>query len=178
VTASGQRDLVVCGQLPDEGIVSSKTPGRSLPAARSGISPGLRLSPDKVQPFPGSSLRAATARPNARLPKLRIMCSSVACSACWPPAYSGPPPAASCPRSSIARKPAGTVAARRHRTDAIVAVLATSGTGMSIQDVIAGLGEAGRPDETYDNVAADLAYLSDRGRARRVSRGVCAAASP
>jgi hypothetical protein len=80
-------------------------------------------------------------------------------------------------RKALERKPAGQTAAHKHRTDAIVAVLATSGTGMSIQDVIAGLEEAGRPDETYDNVAADLAYLSDRGRARRVSRGVYAAAS-
>jgi hypothetical protein len=80
-------------------------------------------------------------------------------------------------RKAVERGPAATGAAPRHRTDAIVAVLAASGSEMSIQDVIAGLGETGRPDETYDNVAADLAYLSERGRASRVRRGVYAAAS-
>lgn len=46
---------------------------------------------------------------------------------------------------------------------------------MSIQDVIAALADAGRPSETYDNVGADLAYLSDRGRVHRVRRGIYAA---
>jgi hypothetical protein len=81
-------------------------------------------------------------------------------------------------RKTLERSPtAAAGAAPRHRTDAIVAVLATSDTEMSIQDVIAGLRETGRPDEAYDNVAADLAYLSERGRVRRVRRGVYAAAS-
>lgn len=65
----------------------------------------------------------------------------------------------------------------RHRTDAIVAVLADSGAEMSIQDVIAALAAAGRPHETYDNVGADLAYLTERDRVRRVRRGVYAAAA-
>jgi len=68
-------------------------------------------------------------------------------------------------------------AAPRHRTDAIVAVLEMTGTEMSIQDVITALGDAGRPDESYDNVSVDLAYLVERGRARRTRRGVYAANS-
>ncbi len=64
----------------------------------------------------------------------------------------------------------------RYRTDAIVAVLEASGTEMSIQDVITGLADIGRPGETYDNVGVDLAYLAERGRVTRVRRGVYASA--
>ncbi len=68
-------------------------------------------------------------------------------------------------------------AAPRHRTDAIVAVLEMTGTEMSIQDVITALRDAGRPGESYDNVSVDLAYLVERGRAKRTRRGVYAANS-
>ncbi len=71
----------------------------------------------------------------------------------------------------------GTETTPRYRTDAIVAVLEASGTEMSIQDVIAGLADVGRPGETSDNVGVDLAYLAERGRVNRVRRGVYAAAS-
>jgi hypothetical protein len=64
----------------------------------------------------------------------------------------------------------------RYRTDAIVAVLQASGTDMSIQEVITGLADIGRPGETYDNVGVDLAYLAERGRVTRVRRGVYASA--
>jgi hypothetical protein len=40
--------------------------------------------------------------------------------------------------------------------------------------VIAALHDSGRENETYDNVAADLAYLADRGRIVRLRRGVYA----
>ncbi len=76
---------------------------------------------------------------------------------------------------TLARSEQGTAAtgtAPRYRTDAIVAVLEANGTEMSIQDVIAALADAGRTSETYDNVGVDLAYLTERGRARRVRRGV------
>jgi hypothetical protein len=43
---------------------------------------------------------------------------------------------------------------------------------MSINDVVAALQGAGRPNETYDNVAADLAYLVERDRITRVRRGL------
>lgn len=43
---------------------------------------------------------------------------------------------------------------------------------MSIKEVIVALGRAGRPNETYDNVGADLAYLAQGNRIRRVQRGV------
>jgi hypothetical protein len=72
---------------------------------------------------------------------------------------------------------ATTASFPRHRTDAIVAVLEMTGTEMSIQDVIAALGDVGRPGESYDNVSADLAYLTERGRAKRTRRGVYAATS-
>lgn len=72
---------------------------------------------------------------------------------------------------------AATASSPRHRTDAIVAVLEMTGTEMSIQEVITALGNAGRPGESYDNVSADLAYLTERGRARRTRRGVYAATS-
>jgi hypothetical protein len=65
--------------------------------------------------------------------------------------------------------------APRYRTDAIVAVLEASGAEMSIQDVITGLADLGRPDETADNVGVDLAYLAERDRVRRVRRGIYAA---
>lgn len=64
----------------------------------------------------------------------------------------------------------------RYRTDAIVAVLEASGTEMSIQDVITGLADVGRPGETADNVGVDLAYLAERGRVTRVRRGVYSSA--
>ena len=67
--------------------------------------------------------------------------------------------------------------APRHRTDAIVAVLEMTGTEMSIQDVITALGDVGRTGESYDNVSVDLAYLVERGRAKRTRRGVYAAIS-
>ena len=60
------------------------------------------------------------------------------------------------------------------RTDAIVEVLMASDAEMTINDVIAALHNSGRDHETYDNVAADLAYLADRGRIDRVRRGVYA----
>lgn len=74
------------------------------------------------------------------------------------------------------RPTAGAGAVLGHRTDAIVAVVTASGTEMSIRDVIAALAAAGRPGETYDNVGADLAYLTEGGRLRRARRGVYAAA--
>ena len=58
------------------------------------------------------------------------------------------------------------------RTDAIVDVLMASDTEMAIKDVIAALRDSGRDHESYDNVAADLAYLVDRGRIARRRRGV------
>ena len=64
-----------------------------------------------------------------------------------------------------------------HRSDAVVAVLEMTSTGMSIQDVIAALGDVDRPGESYDNVSVDLAYLVERGRAKRTRRGVYAALS-
>jgi hypothetical protein len=64
-----------------------------------------------------------------------------------------------------------------YRTDAIVAVLEASGIEMSIRDVITALADAGRPGETADNVGVDLAYLADRGRVKRVRRGVYASIS-
>ena len=60
------------------------------------------------------------------------------------------------------------------RTDAIVDVLMAADTEMTIKDVIAALHDSGRESETYDNVAADLAYLADRGRIARLRRGVYA----
>src|SRR6516164_5288995 len=62
----------------------------------------------------------------------------------------------------------------RPRTDAIVGVLMAADTEMTIKDVIAALQDSGRENETYDNVAADLAYLADRGRIVRLRRGVYA----
>jgi Transcriptional regulator, AbiEi antitoxin len=47
-------------------------------------------------------------------------------------------------------------------------------TEMTIKDVIAALRDSGRDHETYDSVAADLAYLADRGRIARLRRGVYA----
>jgi hypothetical protein len=81
---------------------------------------------------------------------------------------------------ALARTEPGASAAGsspRYRTDAIVAVLEMAGTEMSIHDVIAALGDVGRPGESHDNVGADLAYLAERGRAKRTRRGVYAAAS-
>jgi hypothetical protein len=71
----------------------------------------------------------------------------------------------------------GAATSPRYRTDAIVAVLEMARTEMSIHDVITALGDAGRPGESYDNVSADLAYLVERGRAKRARRGVYAATS-
>jgi hypothetical protein len=68
-------------------------------------------------------------------------------------------------------------AAPGYRTDAIVAILDAVGTEMSINDVLAALRQAGRGHETYDNVGADLAYLTERGRITRVRRGIYASAS-
>jgi hypothetical protein len=77
------------------------------------------------------------------------------------------------------QRPATAVPATspRHRTDAIVAVLEMAGMEMSIQDVITALSDVGRPGESYDNVSADLAYLAEKGRAKRTRRGVYAALS-
>lgn len=58
------------------------------------------------------------------------------------------------------------------RTDAIVDILMAVGNEMTIHDVIAALHDGGREHESYDNVAADLAYLADRGRIARLRRGV------
>jgi hypothetical protein len=66
---------------------------------------------------------------------------------------------------------AGTV---KPRTEAIVDVLSAADTEMTIKDVIAALHDSGREHETYDNVAADLAYLADRRRIARLRRGVYA----
>lgn len=73
------------------------------------------------------------------------------------------------------RSPGGVSVIGKYRTDDIVEVLHAAGTELSISDVIAALGDAGRPHETYDNVSADLAYLAERGRIARVRRGVYAA---
>lgn len=71
--------------------------------------------------------------------------------------------------------PGGFSIIGKYRTDDIVEVLQAAGIEMPINDVIAALRDAGRPDETYDNVSADLAYLAERGRISRVRRGVYAA---
>jgi hypothetical protein len=63
----------------------------------------------------------------------------------------------------------------RYRTDDIVEILVARGAAMSIKEVVAALHDAGRPNESYENVSADLAYLVDRGRITRVGRGVYAA---
>ncbi|MCE3554503.1 hypothetical protein LWC33_23975 [Pseudonocardia sp. RS11V-5] len=63
----------------------------------------------------------------------------------------------------------------QHRTDAIVEVLMAKGAPMSIKEVVADLRGAGRPNENYDNVSVDLAYLAGRNRVKRVRRGVYAA---
>ena len=65
---------------------------------------------------------------------------------------------------------------QRYRTDAIVAVLAEACAPLSIKEVIAGVRNTGRPEETYDNVSIDLAYLAERGRIARVKRGTYATA--
>ncbi len=69
-----------------------------------------------------------------------------------------------------------TTPAQKYRTDAIVAVLEQAGTSLAIKDVIAGLRNTGRPEETYDNVSVDLAYLAEKGRIVRVRRGTYATA--
>jgi len=68
----------------------------------------------------------------------------------------------------------GTAAITRPRTDVIVDVLVAADTEMTIKDVIAALHDSGRENETYDNIAADLAYLAERGRIARLRRGVYA----
>jgi hypothetical protein len=60
----------------------------------------------------------------------------------------------------------------RYRTEDIIEVLAASGTDMTIEDVVRGLHESGRANETPDNVGADLAYLAKGGRIAKVRRGV------
>ena len=62
--------------------------------------------------------------------------------------------------------------AGKYRTEAIVDLLTAADSEMSIKDVITGLRDSGRPHETYDNVAADLAYLAERKRIARLRRGV------
>jgi hypothetical protein len=66
----------------------------------------------------------------------------------------------------------GKASMTKPRTDAIVDVLMRAHTEMTISDVITALHDSGRDQETYDNVAADLAYLADRGRIARRERGV------
>jgi hypothetical protein len=66
----------------------------------------------------------------------------------------------------------GKASITKPRTDAIVDVLMASDTEMTISDVITALHDSGRDQESYDNVAADLAYLADRGRIARRQRGV------
>jgi hypothetical protein len=68
----------------------------------------------------------------------------------------------------------GKASITKPRTDAIVDVLMASDTEMTINDVIAALHHNGRDHESYDNVAADMAYLADRGRIDRLRRGVYA----
>jgi hypothetical protein len=68
----------------------------------------------------------------------------------------------------------GKASTTKPRTDAIVDVLMASDAEMTINDVIAALHDSGRDHENYDNVAADLAYLADRGRIDRLRRGVYA----
>ena len=68
----------------------------------------------------------------------------------------------------------GKAGITRPRTDAIVDVLMAADTEMTIKDVIAALHDSGRENGAYDNVAADLAYLADRGRTVRLRRGVYA----
>jgi hypothetical protein len=66
----------------------------------------------------------------------------------------------------------GKASITKPRTDAIVDVLMAADTEMTISDVITALHESGREQESYDNVAADLAYLADGGRIVRRQRGV------
>jgi hypothetical protein len=66
----------------------------------------------------------------------------------------------------------GKTSIAKPRTDAIVDVLKGADTEMTIKDVIAALHDGGRYQESYDNVAADLAYLADRGRIARLRRGI------
>jgi hypothetical protein len=63
----------------------------------------------------------------------------------------------------------------QHRTDDIVEVLLAKGSPMSIKEVVAALRDGQRPNENYDYVSVDLAYLAGRDRVQRVSRGVYAA---
>jgi hypothetical protein len=60
----------------------------------------------------------------------------------------------------------------KYRTEAIVDLLTAAASEMSIKDVIGALHDNGRTHEIYDNVAADLAYLAERGRIVRLRRGV------
>lgn len=69
-----------------------------------------------------------------------------------------------------------TTTAPGYRTDAIVTVLTEVSSALSINEVIAELRDSGRPDETYNNVSADLAYLAEKGRIARVKRGIYATA--
>jgi hypothetical protein len=66
----------------------------------------------------------------------------------------------------------GKASIAKPRTEAIVDVLTEADTEMTIKDVIAALHDGGRYQERYDNVAADLAYLAERGRIARLRRGV------
>ncbi len=69
------------------------------------------------------------------------------------------------------RGPRGEATTAKPRTEAIEDVLMAADSELAIKDVIAALYEGGR-DESYDNVAADLAYLAERGRIARLRRGV------
>ena len=65
-----------------------------------------------------------------------------------------------------------TALAPRYRTDAIVTVLTDGSSALSIKEIVAELRGSGRPNETYNNVSADLAYLAEKGRIARVKRGI------
>jgi hypothetical protein len=69
------------------------------------------------------------------------------------------------------RGPRGETTTAKPRTEAIEDVLMAADTELAIKDVIAALHEGGR-DESYDNVAADPAYLAERERIARLRRGV------
>jgi hypothetical protein len=78
---------------------------------------------------------------------------------------------------ALTRALSGTTGGRgkasiKPRTEAIVDVLMAADAEMTIKDVIAALHDSGREHESYDNIAADLAYLADRERIARLRRGV------
>jgi hypothetical protein len=74
------------------------------------------------------------------------------------------------------RSVASTSIAGKSRVEAIVELLRVADAEMSIKHVLEALRDTGRALETYDNVAADLAYLVERGRVIRIRRGIYTAA--